>query len=143
MKKLNNILIIDDDEISNYLFVEMLQKLEVTKKYKFLNRGQEGLAYIADTFSNMSPTNLPPDLIFLDYRMPIMDGKEFIEELNLLNLQRFHWFNIILISSSINNKDKEHFLNHGVKGFLEKPVTAEKILNVVTRIKPVNYLSMK
>lgn len=143
MRKLNNILIIDDDEISNFLFVEILQKVAITEKYKFLSNGKEGLDHIINAFSNLDQDNLPPDLIFLDYRMPIMDGKEFIEELNKNNLQYFHWFNIIIISASINNRDKEHFLNLGVKGFLEKPITEEKILNVFTRIKPINYLKQK
>lgn len=140
-RKLNNILIIDDDEISNFLMVEILQKLSITKNYKFLNNGKEGLDYIIKSFSNINQKIIPPDLIFLDYRMPVMDGKEFIENLNKKNLQYFHWFNIILISTSIRNKDKEYFQNLGVKGFLEKPITEEKILDVITRIKPINNLT--
>ncbi len=34
MRKLNNILVIDDDEISNFLFVEILEKLSIAEKYK-------------------------------------------------------------------------------------------------------------
>jgi len=142
MRKLNKILIIDDDEISNFIFVETLQKLAVTETYRFFNNGKDALKYIAGVFSNISLGNLPPDLIFLDYRMPIMDGKEFIEELQRLNLQDFHWYNIILITSAINGKDNEYFLNLGVKGILEKPITDEKILNVVSRTKQIDYLKI-
>lgn len=143
MKKLNKILIIDDDEISNFLFVELIQQLSVARTHKFITDAKEGLEYLVKCFSSINEQNSPPDIIFLDFRMPVMDGKEFIEELNNKKLQCFHWFNIIIISSGINQKDKDYFLNLGVKGFLEKPMTEEKILNVIQRVKPVNYLKMK
>lgn len=142
MKKLNKILIIDDDEISNFLFVELIQKLSICKTHKFLNNAKDALDYLVSSFDSMNEQNPPPDVIFLDYRMPVMDGKEFIEELNNKKLQCFHWFNIIMISSGINQRDKDYFLNMGVKGFLEKPMTEEKILNVIHRVKPVNYSKM-
>ncbi|MFT4772688.1 MAG: CheY-like chemotaxis protein [Cryomorphaceae bacterium] len=68
-----------------------------------------------------------PDLIILDINMPQRDGWEvldFIEDKNI----SFHKSRVVLLSSSINPKDKTRAFSYdSIKGYLQKPLAKDDI----------------
>ena len=73
----------------------------------------------------------PPNILFLDINMPVMDGWEFLSALKEKGDEIL--FPIFITSSSVDPEDREKAERHPlVKGFIEKPITKEKILSAVS-----------
>lgn len=121
MKQAKKVFLVDDDKI--YLYVTQQnfhKKFPQIAVYSFMS-GQEALIALE---SNI------PDILFLDLNMPVMDGWEFLEELSKKKLPQYP--DIYITTSSIDIFDKEKAANHPlVKGYIEKPLTVEKISKVL------------
>lgn len=68
-----------------------------------------------------------PDIIILDYRMPIKDGIDALKEI----LQIDH--NSRVIFASADKTIKEEVYSYGAMEFLDKPFTHQKLLNTLNR----------
>ncbi len=127
------ILIIDDDEINNFIASRLIDKIPIKTSINTCLNGLEGLNYVK---SNLEiPENLP-DIIFLDINMPIMNGWEFLEEFEEIK----HLINkdvcINMLSSSVYNDDITKAETYTtVNKFISKPLTVEKIQELYTSLK--------
>ncbi len=80
--------------------------------------GKEGLSKVAGN---------GPDLIFLDINMPVMNGFEFLAEVQKEKLCPNA--KIVMLSSSINPSDKQKSESFPqVIDYIIKPLTTEKIM---------------
>lgn len=68
-----------------------------------------------------------PDLIFMDLKMPGLDGCQACERLRAQ--ENFHLTPIILMSAQSDSTTRELALGAGASGFWPKPISPEKILN--------------
>ena len=75
MKKIRQVLVVEDDESSIYLYKYAINKFCLTDKFVFRENGQEALTYIEEQ-AKKGIAHLP-NLILLDIEMPIMDGVDF------------------------------------------------------------------
>jgi CheY-like chemotaxis protein len=128
MKKLNKFWIIDDDQINNYLTTLELKGINKDAEIKFSENGMHALRDLRHCLEHN--TNCP-DLILLDLNMPIMDGREFLEQFDKFNKNKIP---IILMSSMLLDADLDYISRFNVKGFLHKPVDEESIREVVEDI---------
>ena len=122
------ILMIDDDPVFNFIYNKMFKKLDINAQLTTHLDGKYGLEYLI--------ANYTPDkqfIIFLDINMPIMNGWEFLTEIEKLNYSTEN-INIFMVSSSTDNDDLSRAKNFKtVKRFLSKPLlyeTLEEILKV-------------
>jgi CheY-like chemotaxis protein len=121
-KTFNKILLIDDDEATNFLSRALLQKLHVAKEIVAAEGGAIACEMIKQTGC--------PDLIFLDIRMPHMDGFEFLDCLKTLNMCKN--VRVIMLSSLVLAEDKERARAYvQVIDCLEKPITKEMVEMVI------------
>lgn len=117
------VLLVDDDEITNFLCKKMLTELGFESVDSATN-GLEAIKYLQKTC---------PDLIFLDIKMPIMDGFEFLEELKITNLCQD--VKIIMLTSSSREKEiKQASAYTNVIDFVVKPLTKQKANNIFESI---------
>src|SRR5688500_20068236 len=81
-QKLNCILLIDDDELTNFLNRMVIEEVDCASRVEIMQSARDALKYLTNTTPE---GNYPrPDLVFLDINMPAMDGWEFIEKYNQL-----------------------------------------------------------
>jgi CheY-like chemotaxis protein len=130
-----HILIIDDDEINNFIAAKLIDKIPVKAKVTTCLNGQQGL----DKVKSLLDSEEFPDIIFLDINMPIMNGWEFLEDYDKLKNQINKQVIINMLSSSVYNDDINKAETYpSVNKFISKPLTVEKIkdlyqsLNILT-----------
>lgn len=77
-----------------------------------------------------------PDVILLDIYMPELDGWGFLQEFGLIKDQLEKKVNIYIISSSGNLRDINRAKSiPSVTEYIQKPVTKEKLNEIVKKLK--------
>ena len=66
-------LLIDDNFIDNFVTRKILETSNFAEKIVVIQSAQEAIA-------QLQAKSIVPDVIFLDIRMPMMDGFEFLKE---------------------------------------------------------------
>jgi CheY-like chemotaxis protein len=131
--KLDNILLVDDDEISNYLHCKIISKLEIAREVVCQKNGRDAIEYIENQYHSFKSL---PSLILLDLKMPIMDGFDFIHEIKKSDLLTVNRIPIAILTTSNNKKDKQRIKQLGNFSYITKPMTEEKIWQIIER-KPL------
>jgi signal transduction histidine kinase/ActR/RegA family two-component response regulator len=73
---------------------------------------------------------LPPDLVLMDIRMPVMDGLEATSRLRADEATRL--LPIVAVSANASAEDRQRCLERGANAFLAKPVQHERLTAVLT-----------
>jgi CheY-like chemotaxis protein len=129
VSKLSCILLIDDDNINNFLNERLLKKLQISNAVKTALNGEEGLKYIDQHCAVHE--GCCPDLVFLDINMPVMDGFEFIKNFQKLDFQNKEKMTVAILTTSKNQKDIEALKGLGSYRFLNKPLTEAKVKEIL------------
>ena len=114
MKRYKSIMLIDDDDIMNYLHVIHLQDASLADEIII----EESSVKALDKLLN---GEVKPEVIFLDINMPKMNGWEFLEQYS----KKFkpEDIQIVIVSASIRPQDREKAVDHPyVIDFVEKPM---------------------
>jgi len=118
-------LLIDDDEVFNFLHSEIISQFDSKAEIIEYSSSVDGLNFINETIKNNQTL---PDYIFLDIRMPEMSGLELLDELMKNSIQPFENVKIFVVTSSLDDRDKERALSFPiVSGFLIKMITLETL----------------
>jgi CheY-like chemotaxis protein len=135
-QKLNCILLIDDDEPTNFMSNMELEEADCTKHIQIADSGKKALSYLsASSPINNKDNEMPyPELIFLDINMPAMNGWEFLYKLKYLKKENEPEIVIIMLTTSINPDDKLKAEKIPlIAGFENKPLTSEIIQNIIKK----------
>lgn len=126
-RKLNCILLIDDNEHDNFLHERTINKLCCAKKVVTLEKATDALEYLKGG-------NPKPDLIFLDINMPGMNGWEFLTHYEQLEEELQGKVVVVMLTTSVNPREEERSKNvNAVRDFINKPLTAEVIEDVLSK----------
>ncbi len=129
--KLNSVLLIDDDEPTNFIAKMIVTKADLNDNTQAIQSGVKALKYLQDeNFSNYDI----PDLIFLDINMPTMNGWEFLEEYKKLDIHKKKKIVLYMLTTSMNDDDqlRSEKIEH-VDGFLIKPLTLKTYTEIVNK----------
>ncbi|MGZ3862224.1 MAG: response regulator [Bacteroidia bacterium] len=131
-KKLNCILFIEDNELTNIFNSKLLTNLEVAEHIFFRESAENGLAFLREQ-RHMKETGKLPDLIFLDINMPGMNGWEFLDEYKKMLNGETGPSKIIVVSTSPNPDDEQKAKTFPeVVAFKRKPLTKTIISEILT-----------
>ena len=125
---INKVFCIDDDQITLVLCDMVIKKSGFANEVITAQNGKEGLAWFSAYFSktNTGPKPNPPEVIFLDLNMPVMNGWDFLEDYLMKYAERIPETKVVILSSTVNPED---FLRANrydiVIDFINKPLTAE------------------
>jgi CheY-like chemotaxis protein len=140
LKKVKHVLVVDDDPGARWLAGAAIEEAAIAENIIFCKNGREALSYIKENClpTNDDPHRQCPELILLDVNMPVMDGFEFLEELASLEDLRHNDTSVILLSSASYQVAKPTVDKFSILGYMEKPVEAEKLLELVNnKYKPL------
>ena len=119
-----NILLVEDDEVTNFLSTHALNAAGI-HKIDVAENGRLACEHI---------TKKCPDLIFLDISMPVMDGFGFLDFINKTGTCID--VHVVMLTTSVRPADKQRALNFSqVVDYIEKPLDIEKVENVLTKLR--------
>lgn len=129
--KLSSILLVDDDSISNYITEELIRDQNICPHVTVVTDGRQAILYLQEILqAPTSAQTAPALLVLLDLNMPVMDGFEFMEELEALQLHR--QVVVVVLTSSDNQKDILKASKLSFAGYLQKPAAIEDIKKVIS-----------
>ena len=122
--------LIDDDEIFT-----VLTKIQMEKKASFgaidvFENGEDAIERIEHDLAN----NSLPDFILLDLNMPIMDGWQFLDAFEKLNIEKK--IVIYIATSSIDPSDLMQAENYPfLQGYISKPINSQKLEEILVEVE--------
>lgn len=131
MKKINCILLVDDDLAGNAFHTIIIRQSGNCNQVRTANSGPKALDYIQKSIDE--PNTYPePDLIYLDINMPGMNGFEFMVEYDKLKGKLLTKPVIIMLTTSLNPDDKKQAAHyHEIIEFQNKPLTSESLREAI------------
>ncbi|MEQ9403357.1 MAG: response regulator [Cyclobacteriaceae bacterium] len=130
-KKLNCVLLVDDDESTNFLHELIIKQAGVTEKVIAEQSGASALEYLRSKSDGAYPQ---PDLIFLDINMPGMNGWEFLEEYKKLDKGQQGKFVVVMLTTSLHPEDEEKAQGMAeIDDFKNKPLTVDMLHEVIEK----------
>jgi len=134
MKKVECILLVDDDATTNFLNEELIDDLGIAEQVHIALNGQEALDYLNHNgkFKTTDKSRYPrPNIIFLDINMPLMGGFEFLEHYHKFPVEKKADVVIVFLTTSDAHKDKLKQLDDEVvRDFIEKPLKKKELLKI-------------
>lgn len=122
-------LIIDDDEINNFICIKNMKDSNFVEHATYCLRGKEGLDELSDAIQNR-PEDLP-DVIFLDINMPLMNAWEFLEQYESIQKEFPKEIKLFILSSSVYRKDIEKSSHYDmVTDYIIKPLSKDSLKRI-------------
>jgi CheY-like chemotaxis protein len=126
-KKLNSILLIDDNEADNRFHQIVLEDMGVAENIQMAESG-------IDALNLLEEDQITPELIFLDINMPRMNGWEFLEKYKNLAPEHRAKMIVVMLSTSSNPEDlKKAEQIPEVAEFQVKPLSKKMISEIMER----------
>jgi len=102
-QSIESIMVIDDDRDWCFVTKMVLQRAGIGKHVTTAHNGLEALKKMQAIAASEEKL---PELIFLDLRMPVMNGFEFLEEVTNSSELNLHQTKIFIVTSSYLPQDK-------------------------------------
>jgi CheY-like chemotaxis protein len=103
--------------------------------FNHLLDGAAAVKVLREVFGdNGNGNSAGPDIIFLDLKMPVMSGFEFLEWLKKRSFSAGP--SVFVLSGSDQDADRERAAELGATGYLVKPITSERLRACLNTIDP-------
>jgi len=133
MKTLRSIMLVDDNDTSNFLNERLLKRMAITGQIKILSNGKQAFDYLEQLCNQFNPdADVKPELILLDINMPVLDGFEFLELYQTLD-EQFRQDILVAILSTSNHPQDTSKANEFNAYYIIKPLTIEKVETLLAR----------
>jgi len=133
--KFDAILLVDDDESTNYLHTMYLEEWEVTESIHTALNGQEAIDFLK---TNEEFRSSAKSLILLDVNMPIMNGFEFLEQYETLPEEFKATIVVVMLTSSLHAKDQATARGFGdLGGYINKPLSYERMVEIMKELEGI------
>ena len=119
-------MLVDDDDVINLVHSEVIKRIIPDVHLKVFKSGNQLIHYFnSDPDAHM-------DVMFLDIRMPEMDGFEVLDKLSKQDHSFYDGANIYVLSSTLDERDLQRANDNPlVTGFISKPLSFDTIRNIL------------
>jgi DNA-binding NtrC family response regulator len=124
MEKTITILLIDDDEDDRRLFFESVKEVDPSISNVSASGCKEAMQYL------QNESNVLPDFIFLDLRMPGLSGEKCLQEIK--KDARILHIPVIVYSTSREVSDSVALKKMGAAHFMSKPTAPEEVFYMIS-----------
>lgn len=122
-------MLVDDDATTNYLNKRLLERMDIADSIEVVTNGEEALKFIRTSNDNQL---VLPDLMFLDIKMPVMDGFEFLETYHNLPENLRKGIVVMMLTSSASFYDLERLKKYStVEQHISKPLQEEHVRQIL------------
>lgn len=126
MKTRRPILLVEDDQIDVMTVRRALKDLKVSNQLEVRQNGEDALVYLKNQ------NQARPCIILLDLRMPRMNGLEFLEEIK--KDQNLRTLPVVVMTSSEEEQDILQSYQHGIAGYIVKPVDYQSFVEALRTV---------
>lgn len=118
MKRVINILLVEDDSLDAIDLQRTLDRMGVLYKMKVAKNGEDGIKLLSEEDHPLFSGK--PDILLLDLNMPRMNGIEFLEAIR----SNDDWkdIKVFVLTTSDETEDKKETRSLGISGFITKPL---------------------
>jgi CheY-like chemotaxis protein len=138
MTLIDSILFIDDDPVVNFHHISLSHHLKIAREIFVKTNGKEALDFIKERYYTGQSL---PSLILLDLNMPIMNGKEFIQEVLACDLLGVKKIPMVILTTLFDSKEQFKMTNLGYSS-MTKPLSEEKLFQIIQSLLPSNIVSL-
>jgi CheY-like chemotaxis protein len=132
VRKLKSVLLVDDDKASNYITRLLIEDMGVAEQIHVRLNGLEALEFLRTNVLTEPATTDLPELILLDINMPVMDGFEFLEKFQQLNVPEN--IRVVMLTTSMYHKDIERAKTYRITRYMHKPITEDKLTEILAEM---------
>lgn len=127
------ILLIEDNPSDVKLTLKALQKHSLANKVTVLKDGAEALDFLfaEGIYADRDNKELPK-VIFLDLKLPMVDGIEVLREIK--SHESTKKIPVVVLTSSKESKDIDECYKLGVNSYIVKPLDFEKFIESVSNL---------
>ena len=126
MKKISCILLVDDDEPTNFIHQMAIEEADCCSTLNTVTNGLEALDYFKDS------DNTTPEVVFLDINMPRMNGWQFLDEYKKLDEEKKARIVIVMLTTSLNPADLKRAKEiKEISDFRNKPLTVGMLEEII------------
>ena len=130
-KRKLRMLLIDDDEINNFILIRLIKEAGIPISCSSVSNGKKGLSKLVRWNQRNDPQY--PDIILLDLDMPIMDGFEFLDKYEKELFQKHPNVHLYMVSSSIRAEDRARAKSYeSVSNFISKPISFPIVEEIIS-----------
>lgn len=130
MSKDLSVLIVDDDQVNNFVLKNVIERSFANSKVEIKINGKEGLNYLHKLDSEGKPF---PKILLIDIYMPVLNGFEFLDAYEKYFQDKYDSV-IFMISSSLSKEDQVKANGYkSVKGYITKPLINNNIEFIVEK----------
>jgi CheY-like chemotaxis protein len=134
MKKLDWVLLVDDDADCNFFHQRIINRMDCVEKVFVASDGQDALEFLQYRLDWKPPGSA---IIFLDLNMPRLNGWEFMEEFVKIKDKIKTNIVVILLTSSFNPDDREQASTcNSLDGFRSKSLTKDMFNQILDKHFP-------
>jgi CheY-like chemotaxis protein len=125
------LLLVDDDEINNFLLKHLLKKSSYALEVKDFTSPVDAISHIKDCHAGLKKI----DLLLLDVNMPVLTGWEVLNELRVNGESLMQGNKVYMLSSSVHSADLEKAREYReVAGFISKPISLDVLSGIFKEI---------
>lgn len=132
MSSLRPILLVEDNALDVELSTSALREANIANEIVVARDGVEATDYLFRRGMYGNRTGGDPAVVFLDLKMPRMDGEEVLREIRAD--PALHLLPVVVLTSSREEQDLVSIYNLGANAYVVKPVDFEKFVTAVSKL---------